>query len=860
MLSICRLLTLSIVLTGACTLLFAVDANSFTPPPYRNAPVLQQMDGGFWRTDGTFRPILHITNYLVDQTLVVTPVLYMADGTEYDLTPVTLPAAETTGVDIVEALDNLPGSQRSHLSEYGSAGVKYIWHWSNAVKAMVQNLDIPRSLNYNFLLRTPMKMNGMSMPAQLVTKEGMWWKEDDGISGFLGISNTSEHSLSIKVQVFGTGVAAPLSVQDVALPAHNTSSLQLDLSGAEMGGVRVTYNGDPHDVVLSGGLENDSEGYSAQIPFNLLDQSEKATNIGVGSAGLMQGTPDAMMMFPLNTRFHMYIAMRNVSAQKISVVPTLYYMYGNVVKSVTLPNLLLRPGYTSFQNADDLLRKVHLEGINGSMNLVFVYHARPSDVVMATGSVDQTKNYVFEVEPQTLGAAKSRLLGGWNLAAGNDTMISLLNPADRAQKINITFYYAGGKFSVPVLLRPGESKMFTVSELILNQPPFAQKAGIPIDHGSATMFGDNQSSAYFGVVVSIAVFNVRSATCGTTCPTCLAYTGDYNVVATNGQVDVGQNATFQAWALLVNGGWHEVTARSDEGVTTWTVLSGSVTKNGQGSFHADAVGNFLVSAATPLIDGNDCPEGSHSPCPWSVYSGGNGGTVYGLGSFAISVTSIPIAGETNSVVSAQSAQVKVTAQDTRGYVMLSYSGTVHFSSTDGLAQLPSNYTFTSTDNGVHTFAATILTVAGTSPTRDLTVRDTVLSVVSTQNIYVWWYVFMDTEFWKNCGFVSCPSPGSYFCKTAYLSNGYSNPTAFLALPASGYYQQNVTIRTSSSRQSSFVGDYGPVFNTPYWNSGQTPPSHAGCLSDVLATNLGVANGCNGNQAYGSSWVYWRFGL
>ena len=32
-----------------------------------------------------------------------------------------------------------------------------------------------------------------------------------------------------------------------------------------------------------------------------------------------------------------------------------------------------------------------------------------------------------------------------------------------------------------------------------------------------------------------------------------------------------------------------------------------------------------------------------------------------------------------------------------------YTGTVHFTSTDSQAGLPGNYTFTSGDNGVHTF-------------------------------------------------------------------------------------------------------------------------------------------------------------
>jgi len=54
----------------------------------------------------------------------------------------------------------------------------------------------------------------------------------------------------------------------------------------------------------------------------------------------------------------------------------------------------------------------------------------------------------------------------------------------------------------------------------------------------------------------------------------------------------------------------------------------------------------------------------------------------------------------------------VTARDNAGKTMTGYTGTVHFTSSDPQAVLPADYTFTSTDQGVHTFSATLKT-AGT---------------------------------------------------------------------------------------------------------------------------------------------------
>jgi hypothetical protein len=51
----------------------------------------------------------------------------------------------------------------------------------------------------------------------------------------------------------------------------------------------------------------------------------------------------------------------------------------------------------------------------------------------------------------------------------------------------------------------------------------------------------------------------------------------------------------------------------------------------------------------------------------------------------------------------------VSLKDAYGNVASSYLGTVHFTSSDSQATLPANYTFTSTDAGVHVFSITLQT-------------------------------------------------------------------------------------------------------------------------------------------------------
>ena len=66
------------------------------------------------------------------------------------------------------------------------------------------------------------------------------------------------------------------------------------------------------------------------------------------------------------------------------------------------------------------------------------------------------------------------------------------------------------------------------------------------------------------------------------------------------------------------------------------------------------------------------------------------------------------------------SNVTVTAVDIYGNAATSYTGTIHFSSSDVQASLPADYTFTSADAGAHTFQVTLKT----SGTQSLSVVDT----------------------------------------------------------------------------------------------------------------------------------------
>ena len=82
-----------------------------------------------------------------------------------------------------------------------------------------------------------------------------------------------------------------------------------------------------------------------------------------------------------------------------------------------------------------------------------------------------------------------------------------------------------------------------------------------------------------------------------------------------------------------------------------------------------------------------------------------------------------------SAIAGSPFDVTITALDSDGNIMTGYTGTVAFTSTDpSPAVLPANYTFTSTDQGVHTFSGGVTLFMAESQT--LTVQDTATSSIT----------------------------------------------------------------------------------------------------------------------------------
>lgn len=96
-------------------------------------PAVSQTDsGGLWMADANFRATLYLTNLLKSDSITVTPVVYLNNGTAYPLPQVLLEASGVSEVNINQALAKQGVSLYSGLTGY--VEVQYKWAWPGSMR------------------------------------------------------------------------------------------------------------------------------------------------------------------------------------------------------------------------------------------------------------------------------------------------------------------------------------------------------------------------------------------------------------------------------------------------------------------------------------------------------------------------------------------------------------------------------------------------------------------------------------------------------------------------------------------------------------------------------------------------------
>jgi hypothetical protein len=626
---------------------------TITPRPNWPVPVKtpRSMVGGLWMIDANFRSTIYLKNDVKNAAVTVTPVLYLSNGKSYVLPDVNLDPSGTATVNINDALARQGIASWATLSGY--VEIKYTWAW-DPLCVTIQNVDTVHSLIFTYFLRPsspdPRAQTAGSQPQQSQTLQGMWWKQESNVAGFVALSNVLTQPVSAKI-VTSDDKGTPLLQHTVTVSPHGTKIVQLNelnSSLASSGGVTVNYAGAVNDLLINGGLEDPATGYSANMRFAYPRRHPAQPPAeGYAELGLMAGAADPMMSFPAGTTFAPYSVIRNIGDLPIQITPTLWWMEAGAARSAQLPQWAVPPHATQSLPLQSLMSQTALKNFNGSFNLILASDAPPGSFLMASGSVDQSNTYVFEVIPQGLGESIAKSLSYWSTGNGDDTMVTLWNPADEAQNLVFTLFFAGGSYRYPVPLGPRATRTFNVSEIIQNQLPDENGNTIPagVHEGSAEIAGVQAEQEHILVAMAAGTYNVRKATCAGNCTSCSGYTGidEFDLIEL-----LGAGQTTSATYSLLNSSGSYV---NFSGSSSWRSSSASIaTANTPGTVKGITPGTFTAYATTgyePEYDKFDCPTGDNQNCPTEQFTGSGPSRV----TPSPQITSIsPISGQTGSVV------------------------------------------------------------------------------------------------------------------------------------------------------------------------------------------------------------------
>ena len=159
--------------------------------------VLRSMFGGLWMTDANFKSSIYITSDLQTSAITVKPLLYLSNGKKLTLPDVKVEAAGIAVININDALNNLGISSWATLTGY--VEIQYTWAW-NPFCVTVTSVDVIHSTIFNYGLRPsvpPSTATASNPPTPPATQtiEGLWWKQEAGVTAFVALSNTSDQPM-----------------------------------------------------------------------------------------------------------------------------------------------------------------------------------------------------------------------------------------------------------------------------------------------------------------------------------------------------------------------------------------------------------------------------------------------------------------------------------------------------------------------------------------------------------------------------------------------------------------------------------------------------------------------------------------
>ena len=280
----------------ACSLLMPrpVAAQQRRPKPKLPAaswePTPQEMFIPYWTLEPAWETSLEIRSNVPNHPITVTPVLRVASGAEFPLSPVTLAPNQSTSIDLRQAAEQSASKLLRQNGLFGSVVLRFSALDSLNIWAMTMVRRAGSPIDFHF--------DGADNyePLQAASYETIWWLPSAAANDYLILSNSSVQPLGAELVISdAAGQQAPSSIE---LPPGQTVRLDMrylvssaGLSG-EHGGISVRLAQGAGSVEVAEVSYDVTTGFAAMMKTFVHNPQQKVSSRTLHGPMVARGTPD----------------------------------------------------------------------------------------------------------------------------------------------------------------------------------------------------------------------------------------------------------------------------------------------------------------------------------------------------------------------------------------------------------------------------------------------------------------------------------------------------------------------------------------------------------------------------------------
>jgi hypothetical protein len=211
-------------------------------------PTPQEMFIPYWTLEPAWETALEIRSNVPNHPITVTPVLRVASGADFPLSPVTLAPNQSTSIDLRQAAEQSASKLLSQNELYGSVVLRFSALDSLNIWAMTMVRRAGSPIDFHF--------DGADNyePLHAASYETIWWLPSAAANDYLILSNSSVHPLGAELVISDAagrqvpssvelppGQTLRLSMRDLVSSAGQAGSMEGSASGWRRGRARSRW-------------------------------------------------------------------------------------------------------------------------------------------------------------------------------------------------------------------------------------------------------------------------------------------------------------------------------------------------------------------------------------------------------------------------------------------------------------------------------------------------------------------------------------------------------------------------------------------------------------------------------------------